>query len=47
RLLCTTTLKVSDIGQAVGYESPKYFSKIFKELSGITPKDYREANAIS
>ncbi|MEG0178545.1 MAG: response regulator [Oscillospiraceae bacterium] len=47
RLLCTTTLKVSDIGQAVGYESPKYFSKIFKELSRITPKDYREANAIS
>ena len=34
--------KISDISQAVGYENPRYFSKVFKQTTGFTPREYRE-----
>lgn len=34
--------KISDISQAVGYENPRYFSKVFKHTTGFTPREYRE-----
>ncbi len=42
RLLAETELKIYDIAPMVGYESSKYFSKLFKELVGLSPRDYRE-----
>jgi len=36
------TLKVYEIGQMVGYDSPSYFSKLFKSVTGMTPKEYKE-----
>jgi YesN/AraC family two-component response regulator len=33
--------RIYDVCQMVGYESPKHFSKVFKECTGITPKEYR------
>lgn len=39
-------LKISEISFAVGYETPKYFSSIFKEKFGITPKEYRNSHTI-
>lgn len=36
-----THFKIYDISEMVGYESPKYFSKLFKEAVGTTPKLYR------
>lgn len=44
KLLQNTYLRIYDICEMVGYESPKYFSKVFKELTGLTPKEYRDAN---
>lgn len=41
-LLLQTTSKVSDIAEQVGYKEYKYFAKIFKEMNGITPTEYRE-----
>ena len=35
-------LRIYDIGQMVGYETPQYFSRVFKELTGTTPKGFRE-----
>lgn len=35
---------VSDIARKVGFATPKYFSKCFKEKFGVLPKDYRDAN---
>lgn len=35
-------LRIYDIGQMVGYETPQYFSRVFKELTGKTPKGFRE-----
>lgn len=35
-------LNISDITYALGFSSPKYFSKCFKEQFGISPSSYRK-----
>lgn len=40
-LLKATTLRSSQIAQAVGYTDPHYFSYIFKKRTGMTPSEYR------
>lgn len=40
-LLKDNELAVSEIGGMIGYNSPPYFSKIFKKWTGVTPKEYR------
>ena len=40
-MLKDLSLRIVDISGKVGYESSKHFSKIFKEFTGMTPKDYR------
>lgn len=37
-----TDLNISQIGYKVGIQNPFYFSKIFKQHTGISPKQYRE-----
>jgi len=34
-------LSVKEIGEAVGYPDPYYFSRIFKQITGMTPTDYK------
>ncbi|MDD4368232.1 MAG: AraC family transcriptional regulator [Oscillospiraceae bacterium] len=41
QLLESGTLPIRDIGAAVGYQDPNYFSRTFKRLTGMTPSDYR------
>ncbi len=40
-LLLTTNLTVSEIAEQVGYNTPKYFIKIFKEYENVTPNRYK------
>ncbi|RCX18211.1 two-component system response regulator YesN [Fontibacillus phaseoli] len=40
-MIGTDTLKLSEIGAAVGFENTKQFSRVFKELEGISPFEYR------
>ena len=40
-LLNKTNKTISDISLEIGYESPAYFSKIFKKIAGITPQEFR------
>lgn len=35
---------VSEIGKACGFNSASYFGKIFKQICGVTPHQYRLAN---
>ena len=42
-LLKDTQRPIVDIAQAVGYSGPRYFSRVFKELEGINPTQYRSA----
>jgi two-component system response regulator YesN len=39
-LLDTTDLKIYEIACRVGYTEPKYFSKVFKEYTGLPAKQY-------
>lgn len=39
--LSSTTLKVIEIADAVGYENQGKFAKVFSEVYGMTPLEYR------
>ena len=40
-LLTDSTLNISEVAEAVGYENPLYFSRIFRKYAGCSPKEYR------
>lgn len=40
-LLIQTDLKVYEVMEMIGYQKSQYFSKLFKEKFGVTPKEYR------
>ncbi len=41
RLLRTTKMSIGEIAEKIGYENPLTFSKIFKNVYGVSPKNYR------
>ncbi|KAI7265874.1 hypothetical protein KC345_g8372 [Hortaea werneckii] len=41
-LLQNTSLRLSQISELVGYEDEKYFSRVFKKSTGVTPREYRK-----
>lgn len=43
-LLKLTSLSVGDIGLAVGYENSLHFSRAFKNVYGIAPREWRNKN---
>lgn len=42
-LLLHTSLKIDEIAVLSGYQSVDHFSRLFKKLHGISPRDYRNA----
>jgi AraC-like DNA-binding protein len=40
-MLATSGLNISDVAYAVGFEDPKYFSRVFSEEFGMSPVNYR------
>ncbi|MFP3155860.1 response regulator [Lachnospiraceae bacterium ZAX-1] len=42
KYLRETELSISIISQNTGFDTATYFTKIFRKLTGITPKEYRE-----
>jgi AraC family L-rhamnose operon transcriptional activator RhaR/AraC family L-rhamnose operon regulatory protein RhaS len=46
-LLTRTTEPVTEIASQVGYPDPNYFSRLFRQVTGISPKEYRERHADS
>jgi len=46
-LLVTTTMPISEITLACGFEDQSWFSKIFKNITGLTPGKYRERGIIA
>lgn len=40
KLLVNNKMKIYEIAEKVGYSDPKYFCKVFKELTGMSPKEY-------
>lgn len=45
RLLVTTSLRMSEIAERVGYSDLAYFSNNFKKIAGCSPSDYRKSKA--
>lgn len=43
-LLVNAEFKIVDISTTVGYDDYAHFSKIFKEYTGISPREFREKN---
>jgi two-component system response regulator YesN len=46
RLLLDPSVKIIEIAEGMGYQNPRYFSKSFKNIVGVTPKEYRERHHI-
>lgn len=42
RLLCNTEMNILNIALDCGFHSAQSFSRTFKEMQGVTPRDYRE-----
>lgn len=43
-LLGNTNYNLVDISMLCGFDDQSYFSKVFKKMKGITPKDYRKSH---
>ncbi|WP_407271114.1 response regulator [Radiobacillus sp. PE A8.2] len=41
-LLLSSNTPIAEISEQVGYKTPKYFIKLFKEYEGVTPSAYRK-----
>ncbi|MDD3214610.1 MAG: response regulator, partial [Eubacteriales bacterium] len=44
RLLTTTMLKTYEVAEQVGFPNPYYFSKVFKDVTGLSCKDFKNLN---
>ena len=44
-MLVESDKKMYQISKAVGYDNPKYFFRIFKKKTGLTPDQYRANNS--
>ncbi|UJF31837.1 response regulator transcription factor [Paenibacillus hexagrammi] len=42
RLLCCRDYKIYEVAEQTGFKDVKYFSKLFKRMTGYTPIEYRE-----
>lgn len=40
-LLASSELTISEIAYAVGFDDPKYFSRVFSEEFGVSPANFR------
>lgn len=42
-LIVQTNLPFSEIAEQLGYKDPLYFSRVFRESCGVSPREYRRA----
>lgn len=43
-LLCTTDLRISEVASSIGYCDAFYFSRLFRQYSGLSPQLFRHEN---
>lgn len=44
-LLGDPSIKIIDVAMAAGYENPQHFARAFRVISGLTPREWRNATA--
>lgn len=42
-LMRTSALSIKEIGKAVGYPDPNYFTKVFRRVRGVSPSGFRDS----
>ena len=42
-LILVSRLSIKEVGKAVGYPDPNYFTKVFRRARGVSPTEYRES----
>jgi len=47
RLLTYTDLDIATVGYRLGFDDPSYFSRSFKRLIGVSPKEYRVKESLT
>jgi transcriptional regulator GlxA family with amidase domain len=45
-LLMLTPLSIGDVGCAVGYENQMHFSRAFKRVYGVSPREWKNSHKI-
>lgn len=45
-LLTTTDDKISEVALNSGFSDPNYFSRMFRKIRGMTPREYRDAISV-
>lgn len=43
-LIANSDMKIYEISEAVGFESPEYFCRLFKKITGKAPNNYKKEN---
>jgi AraC-like DNA-binding protein len=46
-LLKNTKMLVAEVGASVGYDNQLHFSRAFRNIFGISPKNYRDNHRLS
>ncbi len=44
KLLKKSDSKIYEVADMVGYTDPRYFSQIFKRVTGLTPREFKDGN---
>ena len=42
KILETTDVKITEVAYAVGFEDPAHFSRMFRRIGGLSPRDFRK-----
>ena len=45
KMLSESDLKIYEVSDILGFESAFYFSRVFKKITGLAPRDYMNQNA--
>ncbi len=45
-MLLEQDMKIYEVADRLGFESAFYFSKVFKKVEGISPREYIQQNTI-
>ena len=40
--LLTTHMRIYEVAEAVGFQNPKYFFQVFKQITGMRPREFYE-----
>lgn len=45
-MLVTTDLSIADIASRIGIDTQSYFSRLFKQINGVSPKEFRSQSCL-